>query len=62
MNPNNKPTNAARRTEQLRQYIAEIKNEDAGAFRPWIQDPLVQALALGGSGGLMLIHQLLPYM
>jgi hypothetical protein len=61
MNPEYNPKKAARRAEQLRQYIAEIENEDAGAFRPWMQDPLVQALALGGSGGLMLIHQLLPF-
>jgi hypothetical protein len=51
---------AASRAEQLRQYISEIQTEDRGAFQPLIRDPLVQALALGTSGGLMFIHQLLP--
>jgi hypothetical protein len=55
------PSNAARRVEQLQQYIAEIEAEDRGAFQTLMQDPLIQALALGASGGMMLIHQLLPY-
>jgi hypothetical protein len=50
------------RLDQLRQYLSEIKREDAGGFRPLMRDPLVQALALATSGGLMLIHQLLPYL
>jgi hypothetical protein len=58
--PKNKPSRAKRRVEQLRQYISEVEREDEGAFRPLFQDPLVRALALGASGGLMLIHQLLP--
>jgi hypothetical protein len=58
--PKTKPSPAARRVQQLRQYISEVEREDDGAFRPLFQDPLVRALALGASGGLMLIHQLLP--
>jgi hypothetical protein len=60
MNPKNTSENAARRM-QIRLYISEIEKEDGGAFRPLLRDPLVQGLALGSSGGLMLIHQLLPF-
>jgi len=51
------------RAEQLRQFIADVRREDRGAFRPFMQDPIVTALAtlLGGTGGVMLIEQLLPY-
>ncbi len=61
MNSGANPLLAALRAQQLRQYISEIQTEDRGAFRPLIRDPLVQALTLGTSGGLMLVHQLLPY-
>jgi hypothetical protein len=52
-----------RRAEQLRQFIADVRRENHGAFRPFMQDPIVTALAtlLGGTGGVMLIEQLLPY-
>ncbi|HVC96905.1 MAG TPA: hypothetical protein VND64_24715 [Pirellulales bacterium] len=51
------------RAEQLRQFISDVRREDRGAFRPFMQDPIVTALAtlLGGTGGVMLIEQLLPY-
>jgi hypothetical protein len=49
------------RSEQIRQYITEVEREARGAFRPWLEDPLVQALAWGGTGSAVLIQQLLPY-
>ncbi|HVX15251.1 MAG TPA: hypothetical protein VHC22_28945 [Pirellulales bacterium] len=51
------------RAEQLRQFIAEIKQEDRGAFRPLMQDPIVTALAtlFGGTGGIVLLEQFLPF-
>ncbi|HLJ12303.1 MAG TPA: hypothetical protein VKU82_14000 [Planctomycetaceae bacterium] len=61
MNPKGAPSHASLRVQQLQQYIAEIESEDRGAFQPLIRDPLIQALTLGTSGGLMLIHQLLPH-
>lgn len=54
---------AGRRAAQLRQFIADIKREHQGAFQPLMQHPIITALAtlLGGTGGLTLIEQLLPY-
>jgi hypothetical protein len=51
------------RIEQLHQFIADVKREQRGAFRPFVHDPIITALAtlLGGTGGFMLIEQLLPY-
>jgi hypothetical protein len=61
-NPTASPEKAKSRAEQLGQYMAEIQQEDRGAFSPWTHDPLIQTLALGGSGGLLLLQQLLPYL
>lgn len=55
-----KTSPASRRVQQLRQFISEVEREAGGAFQPLVRDPLVQALALGASGGLMFIHQFLP--
>jgi hypothetical protein len=49
------------RAEQIRQFVSEIEQEQRGAFGPWTKDPLMHALALGGSGGLLLVQQVLPY-
>jgi hypothetical protein len=49
------------RADQIRQFISEIEQEQRGAFGPWTKDPLMHALALGGSGGLLLVQQVLPY-
>jgi hypothetical protein len=49
------------RADQIKQFISEIEQEQRGAFSPWTKDPLVHALALGGSGGLLLVQQVLPY-
>jgi hypothetical protein len=49
------------RAGQIRQFISEIEQEQRGAFGPWTKDPLMHALALGGSGGLLLVQQVLPY-
>jgi hypothetical protein len=49
------------RAGQIRQFISEIEQERRGAFGPFTQDPLMHALALGGSGGLLLVQQVLPY-
>jgi hypothetical protein len=48
----------------LDEVIEEIEREGSGAFRPFTQDPLFKALLalLGGSGGVLLLDQLIPYM
>jgi hypothetical protein len=50
------------RQEQYRLAMSEIQQEQGGAFRPWIQDPIVKAflIPLGGVGGLALIEQIFP--
>jgi hypothetical protein len=50
--------------ERHQQVIDEIEREDAGAFRPFAQDPLFASLVLffGGSGGIVLFDQLVPYL
>lgn len=44
---------------QLEKMIAEIKNNEEGAFTPFLHQPLVQALLtfLGGSGGLIILME-----
>jgi hypothetical protein len=44
--------------------IQEIQGEDEGAFRPFSRDPLFHSLALlfGGSGSVLLLEQLIPYL
>jgi hypothetical protein len=46
-----------RKIEQLEKTIAEIKNNKEGAFTPFLQQPMVQALLafLSGSGGLLVL-------
>jgi hypothetical protein len=48
----------------LRGVIQEIEREGSGAFRPFTQDPLFNALVVffGSSGGVLLLDQLIPYM
>ena len=47
--------------QQYQQAIEEITAERGGAFRPLVEDPLVQAISLpfGGLGGVVLLEQLL---
>ena len=42
---------------QIEKMISEIKNNEEGAFTPFLRQPLVQALLafLSGSGGLVLL-------
>ncbi len=50
--------------EPIQQAIKEILREEAGAFRPFAQDPLFNSLLVffGGSGGIVLLEQLIPYL
>lgn len=47
----------AKKIEQLERMTSEIKNNMEGAFTPFLQQPMVQALLafLSGSGGLLLL-------
>jgi len=49
------------RRQQLVMLIEDIRNVDRGAFRPLTEDYLVRALAIpfGGTGGLLLLEQVL---
>ncbi|HWB08936.1 MAG TPA: hypothetical protein VG826_06920 [Pirellulales bacterium] len=51
------------RAKQLQLFINEVRSEEKGAFQPFVKDPIVTALAalFGGTGGIMLLEQLLPY-
>jgi len=55
-------TNKDVRETRISWVINEVERERDGAFRPLTEDPLFIALAIlfSGSGGLMLLEQLLP--
>ena len=48
--------------EKYRLLIEEVERQDRGAFQPLTDDFVFRALAIpfGGTGGLLLINQLLP--
>jgi hypothetical protein len=50
------------RVAQYRLAMEEIQQEKGGAFRSWVQDPLVKAvmIPIGGMGGVLLFERLLP--
>ncbi|MBN2473791.1 MAG: hypothetical protein JXB62_04245 [Pirellulales bacterium] len=50
-----------KRSRQIEQIIAEVSNEEQGAFCPITRDPLLGALAVpfGGVGGLLVLEQVL---
>jgi hypothetical protein len=53
----------AARVDRLRNVIANVENEQRGAFRPLSEDPVIAAafIPFGGTGTLVLLEQLLNY-